>query len=96
MQIRNTFQVALATNGNKSFLFFVYGNIDWIDSDTNIGFKNANGSQFFMLPESPTEAAVEKLNLVQSSNVGVPGLYLYQVDGEITLLLYRLLLSVYS
>ena len=38
-----------------------------------------------MLAETLSGDEVRQLMLSETSNVGVPGLYLYQVDGEITI-----------
>ena len=72
-------------DGSNSFIFFIYNQLEWLQGPINIGFKNSNGSQSFMLTETTNEDDVQELRLLETSNVGVPGLYLYQVDGEITI-----------
>ena len=81
--MRNTFQVALAVDGSKSFIFFIYNQLEWTRDPINIGFRDSNGSRSFMLAETLSGDEVRQLRLSETSNVGVPGLYLYQVDGEI-------------
>lgn len=73
----NTFQVVLATDGEVSFVFFIYGDIEW--GFSNIGFRNSDGSRNFMVPGALTSRTVD---IELTSNVGVPGLYIYRVDLE--------------
>ena len=73
----NTFQVALATDGTISLVYFIYSDIEWGEF-SNMGFRNANGTRVFMLPGALTE---ETLEIELTSNVDRPGLYIFQVDG---------------
>lgn len=75
----NTFQVALASDGNSTFLFIIYGDIEW-GRYSGIGFKNAGGSLIYQLPGSLTYSSIDINNY---SNVGKPGLFIYQVDGKV-------------
>ena len=69
----NTFQVVLATNGNKTFVLFIYHTIEWYGVSSSIGFKNENGNRHLTVSTSqPTT----------SSNVGLPGVYIYRIDGR--------------
>ena len=45
---------------------------------TTIGFNAGDGARFFTLPESLFE--VDVLNLESTSNVGIPGTYIFRVD----------------
>ena len=72
----NTFQVVIATDGQRTFVFFIYGDIEWGD-DANIGFNAGDGIRSFMLPGALTNQSV---NVEDGSNVDVRGLYIYRVD----------------
>ena len=72
----NTFQVVIATDRQQTFVFFIYGDIQWGD-DANIGFNAGDGVRFFMLPGALTNQSV---NVEDGSNVDVRGLYIYRVD----------------
>ena len=76
---RNTFQVVLATDGYQSYVLFLYGDIQWGDRAL-IGF-NAGRDQIgsYILPSSLTPDVV---NVNQQSNVGIPGIFLFRVDGK--------------
>jgi hypothetical protein len=60
------------------FVMFIYEDIQWGDSGTTIGFNAGDQVQSFTLPESMTTEGV--LDLEITSNVGVPGLYVFRVD----------------
>ena len=72
----NTFQVVIATDGQQTFVFFIYGDIEWGD-DANIGFDAGDGVRSFMLPGALTN---QSINVESGSNVDVRGLYIYRVD----------------
>ena len=79
----NTFQVVIAADQQMTFVFFIYGDIQWSDGanidigDANIGFDAGDGSRFFMVPGALTS---QVLNNDEGSNVGVTGVYIYRVD----------------
>ena len=73
----NTFQVVIATDGTRTFIGFLYEDIQWT-ANTVIGFNAGDGVRSFTLPESLTTAGI--LNLESTSNVGIPGVYLFRVD----------------
>ena len=62
-----------------TFVFFIYGDIQWGDG-ANIGFNAGDGIRFFMVPGALTN---QVLNIDEGSNVGVTGVYIYQVDCSI-------------
>ena len=72
----NSYQTILATDGQLAFVLFSYGDVEW-GQRSNIGFNS--GPNFFMLPEALTPATTE---VEEGSNVGTPGLYVYQVDQQ--------------
>ena len=78
-QVSNTFQAVLATNGNKTFVLFLYHDIKWSIA-TLIGFNVGDGVNYYIVPESLTADGV--LNLDSTSNVGIPGMYIYRVDQD--------------
>ena len=67
----NTFQVVLATDGKKSFVFFIYYDIQW--GSGGIGFNAGDGVKSFT--ESLASGA-----LVRGSNVNISGVYAYRFD----------------
>ena len=78
----------MATDGLLSFVFFVYGEIQW--GFANIGFNAGDGVRSFMVPGALTSASRD---IETTSNVNITGLYIYRVDltrivanGEIQLL----------
>ena len=83
--MRNTFQAVLSTDGNRTFVMFLYHDIQWSSdilwsSGTIIGFNAGDGLNYFTLPQSVTVDGV--LNLDNTSNVGIPGMYIYRVDQD--------------
>ena len=62
-----------------TFVFFIYGDIQW-SSGANIGFNAGDRFSFFMVPGALTN---QTLNIDEGSNVGVTGLYIYQVDCSV-------------
>ena len=71
----DTLQVVLTTDGDKSFVFFIYTNIQW--GEAGIGFNAGDGVRSYTLPGSRSPAAKE---IEDGSNVGVEGVYAYRVD----------------
>ena len=72
----STFQVVAVTDGDLSFSLFSYGDIQWGEGE-NIGFRSLDRD--FYVPGAFTAATVD---IKKTSNVGVPGLYIYRVDQE--------------
>ena len=75
----NTFQVVIATNGTATYALFLYANIQWITDlsgeATKVGFNKGDGIDYFLPPIANPAA------LPLTSNVLVPGLYVYRIDG---------------
>ena len=60
------------------------GGIDGLGGNTaRVGFSSRDGSNFFTVPESGT---TEIINITQTSNVNIPGIWMFHV-GKGTLLL---------
>ena len=74
----NTLQVVLATDGQVSFVLFLYSNIEW--GFANIGFNAGDGMRSFMVPGALT---FQSRNIENGSNVDIPGLYIYRVDPRL-------------
>lgn len=68
---------------NASFVLFFYGDIEWGEfsnigfSPARTGFSSTPNGQPFMIPIALTNATVDIEN---TSNAGVPGLYAFRVD----------------
>ncbi|NXS59617.1 TECTA protein, partial [Brachypteracias leptosomus] len=87
----NTFQAALTTNTNMSFIILNYGDIQWTtgtasdgDPETGLGgtpahagFNSGDDTNFYNIPGSQTDAII---NITKTSNVKVPGRWVFQVD----------------
>jgi len=71
----NSLQVVMATDGQTSFVFFLYSNVEW--GTANIGFNAGDNMRSFMVPGALT---FQSRNIENGSNVDVPGLYIYRVD----------------
>ena len=72
----NSFQVVIAADQQVTFVFFMYGDIQW-GGRANIGFNAGDGTRFFMVPGALTN---QVLNIDKESNVGVTRVYIYRVD----------------
>ena len=73
---KNTFQAVIVADQHMTFVFFIYGDIQWGDT-ARIGFSAGDGTGFFMVPHALRRQA---LNIDEGSNVGVTGLYIFRVD----------------
>ena len=85
----NTFQVALITNGEISYVLFIYQDVQW-GSFSTIGFQSSNGTNIFELPFSRSE---ETVNVDSLTNAGRDGVFVYRVDGEGVDMFTQLLVS---
>ena len=77
----NTFQAVLATDGDATYVMFLYRDIQWSSGATSVGFNAGDGIRGFNLLESSiTEGSI--LDLTRKSNVGpdYPGVYIFRVD----------------
>ncbi len=91
MHQQNTFQVILMTNGQDSFACFLYEDIQW-GAGAQIGFNAGDGTRSFTVPGGLTSATLYMESL---SNVGRPGLFVYQVDGKIILCVYTSFIIIF-
>ena len=71
----NSFQVVIATDGQWTFVFFIYGEIEW--GFANIGFNAGDGVRSFIGPASHSFNSVD---IEKRSNVGRSGVYIFRVD----------------
>ena len=71
----NTFQVVIATNGQQTFVLFIYGDIEW--GFANIGFNAGDNLRSFMVPGA---LSLQSRDIEEGSNVGRTGVYIYRVD----------------
>ena len=83
----------MATNGINSFVIFLYadGEIQWTTGDASggsggfggtpaqVGFNAGDGVRFASVPGSQTADIV---NIDTTSNVGIPGVWIFRVDEE--------------
>ena len=88
----NTFQCVLVTTVTDSFviLLFADGEIQWTTGDASggvdglggteavVGINGGDGINFITIPESMTPSII---NIAQTSNVGIPGMWIFQVGN---------------
>lgn len=77
---RNTFQAAIVTDGEQTYVIFLYKSIQWGTGETVIGFNAGDGEHSFALPRSVISFTPP--DVVNTSNVGVPGMHIFRVDQE--------------
>ena len=77
----------MGTDGIRSFVVYLYadGEIQWtISTDPNslpaqVGFNAGDGIRFFVVPQSRMP---EIINITTTSNVDIPGVWMFRVDQE--------------
>ncbi|XP_010569784.1 PREDICTED: IgGFc-binding protein-like [Haliaeetus leucocephalus] len=88
----NTFQAILTTDTKTSFIILNYWDIQWTtgaasdgDAETGLGgtpahagFNSGDETNFYNIPGSQTDAII---NITKTSNVNVPGRWVFQVDN---------------
>ena len=97
----NTFQCVLATNELESFVFFLYndGEIQWTTGDDSDGINGlgesgaiagiSDGSYFGSNPiVIPLSLSPDILHIDKTSNVGIPGVWMFKVGTGIELLIH--------
>ena len=75
--MRNTYQTVIATDGNETFVLFLYEDVQWGNPYTTIGFNAGDGVRSFT-PSLPDSVK----NVETASNIGIPGTYIFRVDQE--------------
>ena len=87
----NTFQCVLATDGDRSYVLYLYDDIQWTASVDSggvdglggntavVGFNAGDGIQSIEIPDSNTDNIV---NIETTSNIGEAGLWVFRVDQE--------------
>ncbi len=82
----NDFQCVLTTDGERSFVIFNYGRIQWTTGTASrnvaaqVGFDSGNRVDFYNVNGSRTDAI---LLVNQKSNVGVPGQFVFGIAQRI-------------
>ena len=67
----------------SSFVIFHYADIQWTTTtSTNlhaqVGFDNADGVNYYQVPGALNQSVI---NINETSNVGIPGKWVFKVDG---------------
>ncbi len=79
----STFQAVMATDGEKSIVLLIYGTVNMGQSTNENATENLlaffSGTDDVHFADSPQPTSSS--DLMTSSNVGVPGIYLFQVDS---------------
>ncbi|XP_059386332.1 uncharacterized protein LOC132121165 [Carassius carassius] len=74
-----SFQVVLISGHNVSFILMNYGDIAVTGHPVQAGYDTINSTHYFVIPGSINGSFVS--NLRNSSNVNVPGQWVFRVDG---------------
>jgi len=83
----------LATDGTETYAIFLYadGMIQWTTGDDDggvnglggtpaqVGFNRGDGVNFAVIPASRT---ADLINLPSTSNVGVPGVWIFRISDD--------------
>ncbi|KAL4218756.1 hypothetical protein ACF0H5_021343 [Mactra antiquata] len=91
---RNTFQAVLATSGSATFAIFNYNQTEWTTGSNSdgdpftglggkpavVGFYSGPSGRYYLLDNSGTD---DIKNVVDASNVGRAGKYMFRLDGDI-------------
>ena len=72
----NTFQTVIASDGEMTFVLFLYDDIQWSNEFTRIGFDSGTGMGYNL----PQEIFNNILNLESLSNIERPGIFAFRVD----------------
>ncbi len=72
----------MSTNGQLSFVTFLYDDIQWTETDQYVSLAGINGGDGVRSVTLPGSRSVDIRNLTTTSNVGVEGLWMYRVDSE--------------
>ncbi|XP_026079055.1 mucin-like protein [Carassius auratus] len=74
-----SFQVVLISGGDFSFILMNYGDIAVTGHPVQAGYDTINSTHYFVIPGSINGSFIS--NLRNSSNVDVPGRWVFRVDG---------------
>ncbi|XP_050980067.1 sushi, nidogen and EGF-like domain-containing protein 1 [Labeo rohita] len=74
-----SFQVVLTSGSNYSFILMNYGDIAVTGHPVQAGYDTVNSTHSFVIPESVNGSFIS--NLMNSSNVNVPGRWAFRVDS---------------
>ncbi len=68
----------MASDGQRSFVIFVYDDIQWINGGSALaGINGGDGVRSVTVPGS---LSLSIMNIMTTSNVGRPGVWMYRVD----------------
>ncbi|XP_067285175.1 sushi, nidogen and EGF-like domain-containing protein 1 [Pseudorasbora parva] len=74
-----SFQVVLISGGDLSFILMNYGDCAVTPNLVQAGYDTVNSTAYFVIPGSNNGSNIP--NLMNSSNVNVPGRWAFRVDG---------------
>ena len=88
--IQNTFQCVLTTNGESTFAFFLYAD-GLVNSAQNglfqIGIDGGDRINYYTVPGSRppivNDVNIISINFTYTSNVNLPGLWIFKLDDHI-------------
>lgn len=68
----------LASDGNATYVMYLYREIVWVRRSNNIGFDSGDGIRAFNLFDFVDGGLRDLPNI---TNVGIPGAFYFRVDG---------------
>ena len=92
----NTFQLIIAANGNRTFAIFLYldDGINWTTGDgpsnginglggtqAQVGYNAGDNINYYTVTCSMTDRIID---IETRSNVGIPGMYIFQINPNST------------
>uniref|UniRef100_A0A1I7Z159 EGF-like domain-containing protein n=1 Tax=Steinernema glaseri TaxID=37863 RepID=A0A1I7Z159_9BILA len=78
----NTFQLGVATDGEASYVFLLYANVDWVESNdqyAQAGFYHSDGRHQLMI----NSGTANFVQMSHTSNINSDGIFLFRISGEV-------------
>lgn len=75
--------MVIATDGSQTYVLFLYDEIEFGNQNTQVGFNAGDKVRAFNLPR-PLNSSIYH-DLVSTSNVGIPGTFMFRVDLDTVL-----------
>ncbi|KAK0410862.1 hypothetical protein QR680_005366 [Steinernema hermaphroditum] len=78
---KNTFQLGVATDGESSYVFLLYANVEWVEANdqyAQAGFYHSDGRHQLMI----NSGTANFVQMSRTSNINSDGVFLYRISGE--------------
>ena len=83
----------LATSGTKSFVIFLYEDLQWGGGEAVAGINAGDGINFITIPGSLSQ---DILSITETSNVGNPGVWMFEVSTGTYIMLSNSMVVLFS